>query len=141
MWRVMPSVPRQPMTVVTPLETMSSIRISGARVAGPPSPPPPRMWTCGSMSPGRTRFPAASTISASSPSIRMRPGSVTASIDAAGEQDVLPAERLGRMNERVSDERRHGVLLGGPPRGRVPRLAARPTLSRPAGFCNSLGIC
>ncbi len=80
MWRVTPSVPRQPMTVVTPLATMSSTRISGARVAGPPSPPPPRMWTWGSMSPGRTLFPAASTTSASRPSTRIRPGSATAAM-------------------------------------------------------------
>ncbi len=80
MWRVTPSVPRQPMTVVTPLATMSSIRISGARVAGPPSPPPPRIWTWGSTSPGTTRRPAASTTSISNPPAPRRPGSPTASM-------------------------------------------------------------
>ena len=111
MWRVTPSVPRQPMTVVTPLATMSSTRISGARVAGPPSPPPPRMWTCGSMSPGTTRFPAASTTSAPQPPAVRRPGSATASMTAARDEDVLPSERLRREDLSAAYQGDHGRLL------------------------------
>ena len=99
------------MTVVTPLETMSSTRISGARVAGPPSPPPPRMWTWGSMSPGRTRLPAGvddlGLEALDADAARIGHGLD----DAAGEQDVLPAERLGGEDVSVADQSDHGRLL------------------------------
>ena len=79
-WRVIPSVPSNPMMVVTPEPTMSSIRISGARVAGPPSPPPPRGWTCESTIPGSTKRSDASISSISIPEVEIVPGSETATM-------------------------------------------------------------
>jgi len=87
--RVTESVPRQPRTVVMPPATISSTAISGARVAGPPSPPPPRIWTCGSMNPGRTLFPPASITVVSNPRQTTVSGPAIASIRP-------PATRMSR---------------------------------------------
>ena len=43
MVRVVPSVPSNPHTVVTPPVVISVSVISGVLVLGPPSPPPPRI--------------------------------------------------------------------------------------------------
>ncbi len=62
------STPSTPTTVVIPKGTISLMKNSGVWLAKPFSPLPPSRCWWGSMNPGTTRHPAASTTSCSTPS-------------------------------------------------------------------------
>ncbi len=100
------------MTVVTPLAAMSSTRISGARVAGPPSPPPPRMWTWGSTRPGKDGHPRGVDGLGLEPD-RADPARLGHGLDRpSGEEDVPLSQGLRPEDLCAADQGEHADLRG-----------------------------